>query len=152
METINPMSLKYLFEEELFFFSDDTFTPTKSNDGVIGENKSKISILSKKPLDKSDLQLLEKILIALKLSFSDVAINTNLNVKPAEFIEQQTPKTLLLFGLSPYEAGFPSITMSSYEILEHEGIKILNAEDFEKYSSAPDKKKALWFALQKLFT
>lgn len=145
------MSLKFLFEEELFFFSNETLNPT-TNNGTIGENKKSISILTKKTLDKPELKLLEKILTALNLSFADVIINTDQEKQLTEFITTHQPKKLLLFGISPYEVGFTNITMNTYEIIDHDGIKILSAEDFSKYTTAADKKKALWYALQKLFS
>ena len=149
---INPMSLKFLFEEELFFFSNESISPAKNNKGFIGENNSNISILSTEELSKDDLAFLEKILLALKLGFSDVAIKSDKNKDIKEFLTTTKPNKLILFGTSPFEAGYESVTVNTYEIVEVDAVKILQAENFSKYLTAADKKKALWFALQKLFT
>lgn len=148
---LNPIALQYIYDETLFHFNGETQISTK-NDTFLGENKSNISILSNKSFDKSDIDLLEKILLALNLKFEDIALIQKKESREvyAEIVSETKPKKIVLFGLSPFEINMKDLTLNKYEILESNGTKILQGDPFEQYHNDPSKKKALWFALQKL--
>ena len=150
MTKLNPIALKFLFEEDLYFFQTNSDGPKKNERKLfLGKNNKNISILSPIELTDDQLNLLGKILSALSLSFDDVAIITNQN--SLEFLEITKPNKILLFGVSPFEIGFKDITLNAYESTEIDNIKILQAEKFDFYQTNIDKKKALWLSLQRFF-
>ena len=148
---LNPIALQYIYDETLFHFNGETQITTKNKD-FIGDNKSQISVVSKKSLDKTDLELLEKILLALNLKFDDIALIQAKDSRDeySTILATTKPQKIVLFGLSPFEINLKDITLNKYEIIETAGVKILQGASFDEYHNDPSKKKALWFALQKL--
>lgn len=149
---LNPIALKYIFTNELFYFPEDGIAPTTKN-GIIGGNAKNISIICSKNLNQAETALLEKILMALQLTFDDVSLFIHENQEATLLkLESLAPQSVISFGVSPFEFGIKDITLQPYELKELAEFKLLQAEDFEYYLTQADKKKALWFALQKLFS
>lgn len=148
---LNPIALRYIFDQELFYFPEEKIAPTTKN-GIIGRNLKKISIISATNLNPTETALLEKILVALQLTFDDISLFTHQNQEATLLkLQTTTPSSVITFGVSPFEFGIKDIALQDYEIKETPEFKILQAEKFELYLARADKKKALWFALQKLF-
>lgn len=146
---LNPIAIKFLFEESLFYFNDDVFIQT-NNQEYYGKNKSNIILLSSNKFLKDDFELLSKILAALKLSLDDVALLDNKAFLNMDFIKDLNPKKIILFGINPFEIGLKDIVSNTYEIVELDKIRLMQAERFSFYHTDASKKKALWFSLQKL--
>lgn len=151
---INPIALQFIYDETLFHFNEEIQISSKNKD-FLGENKSHVSIFSHKKLDKDEIELLKKILLALKLSFEDIAlIESKANSEEYyKILSIVRPKKIILFGLTPFEIGLKEVTLNKYEILEDfKNMDILQGDPFSNYHNDPSKKKALWLSLQRLIT
>lgn len=148
---LNPIALQFMFDETLFHFNNETFIST-SNKKYTGDNKSNITLISKQKFTPADFELLIKILGALKFSLDDVALyipNNDEDYK--QLLIDLNPKHIILFGINPFEIGLRETVINVYDIEQLSNYSILQAEKFSFYHTDALKKKALWFALQKLF-
>jgi DNA polymerase III psi subunit len=119
-----------------------------------GGNKKEILILiesSGEGVNQADLNFLLKILGAVKLQESDVAIinpkDQNFEISKAAF----PIKTILIFGVNPFEVGIKDQNFTSYDIHQWNGKNVLKGDTLSTISQNQDKKKALWVNLQRLF-
>lgn len=148
---LNPIALQFMFDETLFHFNNETFI-NNSNRKYTGENKSNITIITKQKFTPTDFELLIKILGALKFSLDDIALYTSTSGEEYKLIlEELKPKNIILFGINPFEIGLRETVINVYDIGNLPEYNILQAEKFSFYHTDALKKKALWFALQKLF-
>ena len=146
---LNPIAHKFIFDDNLFYFTDDFFVSSSSEE-YFGKNNSKILILTNSKFGKEDFELFSKILAALKLTLDDIALIDYKHANIQEFIERIEPKKIILCGLTPFEIGLQEHVLNTYEIKDISTYNLLQAEKFNFYHTDASKKKALWFALQKL--
>ncbi|QSE96848.1 DNA polymerase III subunit psi [Fulvivirga lutea] len=116
-----------------------------------GENNKHITILVNYPsedhISNQDEEFLLKILSAVNLSLSDVAIiNLANNQCSLEQLTQFNTTKVLLFGSLESTPD-----LSNYQLTELSGIKIHKANSLGEIQNNVAEKKLLWGNLQKLF-
>jgi hypothetical protein len=120
--------LEDLFQEEIYNIHSKTFI-------VIPTTWSELS--------EDDIQLLSKILTAVKLNLSSVRIVTLSNLENSSQLPE-TPSSIILFGVPTR----PSVKL--YQPSKLMGIPILAADRLPSLDDP--KKKNLWVALKAMYT
>lgn len=134
--------------------SDPLKNPEKTS---IGSNKKNILILlneeSQKIISKKDLDFLEGVLKACKLTLADTCV-FNINTKPdtdySELTERFQPTKVLLFGIEPAEIKLP-LHFPQYQIQQHNAQCYVCFPSLQNIALEKTLKQALWSTLQKLF-
>ncbi|MFY8128914.1 MAG: hypothetical protein ACOVMM_11090 [Chitinophagaceae bacterium] len=126
-----------------------------------GNNKKNIVILVHETdgvfISDSSLSLLEKLLIACKLTLDDVAIinlsKNNVNYKDLK--QQLQPQTLIFMGIEPSNIKLPFI-FPFHKIQAYDNCKMLITTSIESMQQTQNpkvlqEKKELWMLLKQLF-
>ncbi len=165
LNTTNINALSLLFTEDIYAVADDLPVAEKiiepnnqakadeTTFNYLGENNKYFLILvndeQHKTLNKNDLELLLKILLAKKLELRDVAIlnlhqhqNISFEMLRAFFSNNR----LLLFGINPAAIGLEQL--SANQVITKEKTKILATYGLPELSNDKAKKAALWAVLQ----
>lgn len=131
-------------------------SPVSKNVNYLGKNEKGILIIISKIetayLNDEELAFLTTILAACQLSLADVAIinwkNTSLEL---EQIQQQLgSKQILLFDVSPLEAGLP-INFPFFQIQQFNNRTYLSSPALSLVEKDVSVKRQLWPSLKKLF-
>jgi hypothetical protein len=127
---------------------------------VLGGNAANITIVVREEtqpfMNDSELEWLQKMLDACKLTLGDVAI---INLHPHKFIPQHwkkelSPKKVLLLGPIPSDLELP-LNFPQFRIQEHDNCMYLAAPSARQLTEDSKEgrllKSKLWVCLQKLF-
>lgn len=118
-----------------------------------GENNKYVLVITPDALPTVEKEFLFKILAAVKLSNTDIAL-LNFSVYPGADIHQLKKffacSKIILFGVSPEQLGI-KVKSANFSILEYLNMAILNAESLTAIAPNQTKKTALWGALKQLF-
>ncbi|MDF2191721.1 hypothetical protein [Paraflavitalea sp. CAU 1676] len=127
---------------------------------ILGNNRQQVSVIVRSPgeafLPENNLQLLTKMLGACKLNLGDVAIvnDANLRVDMNLLKRQLQPKTALLFGVTPEEAGLP-LSFPAFKAQEYAGTTYLFTPSLDELNMETEDgkllKRRLWDSLRKIF-
>lgn len=134
---ISDKALEMLFDETIYFIEDVEYKVT-----VVHDQKHNFDSSEEKAL-------LWNILNAVQISQKETKIIEG--SKHSIISENKTP-FYILFGITPHEIGFTSISGSQYEVFEFEKTKIVSAHPLKTIKNNNDKKKALWLSLKKMFS
>jgi hypothetical protein len=126
----------------------------------LGGNAGNITIVvsdsSQRFMSDADLEWLQKMLLACKLSLGDVAIiNTQTNSLPIGIIKDQLePRKLLMLGPVPSDLQLP-LHFPPFKIQEHDNCIYLAAPSPKELNQETQEGKILrtklWVSLKKLF-
>ena len=169
LKATHPVSLQYLITEELYLIdpidlveaeSDANQTDIKDklaetaalqqlSFDYLGENNKYFLLLVDYPGHKvmapKELEALQSILTAKKMTLSDVAI-MNIGANPKASLQQLKAffacSKVVLFGLEPQSFSLPPL--SSNLISEYEGVQFLNTFNFSEMLENVEKKKIFW--------
>ena len=142
--------------------SDKSVTKTNSSSVLpsLGGNAKRIAIIvfeaSQTFMKDNDLEWLQKMLIACKLSLGDVAIvNTHSkNFSIASIKQQLKPEKIILLGPSPTDLQLP-LNFPQFKIQEHDNCSYLYAPSPKELNQESKESKVLksklWVSLQQLF-
>lgn len=126
----------------------------------LGNNRQQVAIIVRFAgeafLPEQHLQMLTKMLGACKLNLGDVAI-VNDAVQRVELPllkDQLQPKRVLLFGVTPDEAGLP-LAFPAFKDQEYAGTTYLHTPSLEILNQETEEgkllKRKLWDCLKKIF-
>jgi hypothetical protein len=107
-------------------------------------------------MNDNDLEWLQKMLLACKLTLGDVAIvNTHSkNVTIGSVKEQLRPEKLILLGPGPSDLQIP-LNFPQFKIQEHDNCRYLCAPSSKELNQDTQEgkvlKSKLWISLQQLF-
>ncbi len=126
----------------------------------LGGNARRITIVVAEDtqtfMKDTDLEWLQKMLLACKLTLGDVAIvNTHSNNITISLIKQQLkPEKVILLGPSPTELQLP-LNFPQFKIQEHDNCRYLFAPSSKELNQETKEgkvlKSKLWVSLQQLF-
>lgn len=124
---------------------------------ILGNNSRNILIILQYPdlpfLPDHDLQFLNNILGACKLSLNDVAI-LNINNHPQISYKQLIPhfkaKVVILFGVTPISIGLP-LNFPEFQIQAFDGTSYLLSPSLHGMEDDKETKSRLWTSLKRLF-
>ena len=127
---------------------------------VLGSFEKQVAIILYHPTavhtDEASLDLLNKMLLAVKLSLADVAI-INLAHNELGFpftIKNQPPKAILLFGVAASALQLP-LQVPHFQVSQWSNCKWLFLPDLQKFNEAGTEqitlKTQLWMALKTMF-
>lgn len=171
----NNEYLKYIYQEDLFMINE----PQELNEGIaenadseqpmqeefvekvnetpvvkfLGSNNKGILILVSDTendfLNQHKLGFLMKIIESgLKYSKSDIALVNCLRFPYHQIFDEVHHTSIIAFGPHKTELldGQPK-----YQVVDHDGIKIIVADDLGEIENDREKKMQLWKALQRMF-
>lgn len=145
--------LPFFFQEPVYVVSE---TQEETTYQPLGGNRCKILLLVEEPeiihVSDSGKELLEKILLALKLSFEDVClVNVSQCKAPDQLASKLDFKTCLSFGMPPEAWQFSNFSRK-YEVIKDESERaFLWADPLSEIATDVEKKKSLWLSLKTLF-
>ena len=114
--------------------------------------KQKVIILVTS-LNPTDSELLGKILGAVKLDLQSVDIvelDKNKDINLSQIFIQNSVNQLITFGIDLSKISL-DIKLTSYQILEKQGIKFIYSDSLTDIQNDIPKKKALWGSLKGMF-
>ena len=153
----NKTALQQLFAGENIYLLKDEFE-------IVGEDiqqekpvqyyqpKQKVIILVTS-LNPTDSELLGKILGAVKLdlqSVDTIELDKNQAVNLSQIFIQKSVNQLITFGIDLSKVNL-DIKLTSYQILEKQGIKFIYSDSLSNIQNDIPKKKALWGSLKEMF-
>ena len=153
----NTTALQQLFAGENIYLLKDEFE-------IVGEDiqqekpvqyyqpKQKVIILVTS-LNPTDSELLGKILGAVKLNLQSVdtiELDKNQAVNLSQIFIQKSVNQLITFGIDLSKVNL-DIKLTSYQILEKQGIKFIYSDSLSNIQNDIPKKKALWGSLKEMF-
>lgn len=119
------------------------------NDSLAIE-KEHIVLLPNQP-STDEFDLLKKILLAARLPLSTIGV-ISAPAKQEIFLDATiNVKSILFFGVKPFEFGFKDKDFPSYEVKESDNVLLLVVDQLNKIAVEPRKKQALWIALQRMY-
>lgn len=145
--------LPFFFQEPIYLISEN---PSETVYQPLGKNRSKILVLVEEPdaphLSEPGKVLLEKILIAVNLSFEDIHLVNVSNCETPDNLEAELEfKTCITFGMPPEPWQYSNFSRK-YEVIEDEkGRAFLWSDPLSSIASDVEKKKLLWLSLKSLF-
>ena len=119
---------------------------------VLYRPKHKVVILVKE-LNPADVELLEKILGAVKLTLQNVEViemSKNTNMDLSHIFTQKSVSQLISFGVMMSEVNL-MLRLTPYQILESKGIKFISGVSLTDLHDDIPKKRMLWGALKEMF-
>ena len=167
--------LKYIYQEDLFLInepqgltkeiegntdseshSEEEFVEQINETPVVkflGSNNKGILILvndsENEFLNQHDLGFLMKIIESgLKYSKSDIALVNCLKYPYHQIFDEVHHSSIIAFGSHKTEL---LDGQAKYQIIDHDGIRIITADDLSVIETDRDKKMQLWKALQRMF-
>ena len=114
--------------------------------------KHKVVILVHE-LNPADIELLEKILGAVKLTLQNVEViemSKNSNMDLSHIFTQKSVNQLISFGVMMSEVNL-MLRLTPYQILESKGVKFISGVSLTDLQDDIPKKKMLWGALKEMF-
>lgn len=114
--------------------------------------KHKVVILVHE-LNPADIELLEKILGAVKLTLQQVEIiemSKNFDIDLSHIFMQNSVSQLISFGVMMSEVNL-MLRLTPYQILESKGVKFISGVSLTDLQNDIPKKKMLWGALKEMF-
>ena len=114
--------------------------------------KHKVVILVHE-LNPTDIELLEKILGAVKLTLQNVEViemSKNKDINLSHIFTQKSVNQLISFGIMMSEVSL-MIRLTPYQILESKGVKFISGVSLTDLQDDIPKKKLLWGALKEMF-
>ncbi|MGB3588486.1 MAG: hypothetical protein WBA23_18210 [Tunicatimonas sp.] len=143
-----------------FFFQEPVYVVDEAQGETVyqplGENRCRILLLVEElethHVSDSGKELLEKILLALKLSFEDVCLVNVSHCKTPNQLESKLEfKSCISFGMPPEDWQFSNFSRK-YEVIKDESERaFLWADPLSEIATDVEKKKALWLSLKTLF-
>ncbi len=134
-----------------------THVPEKPYPDYIEMNKKHILILFSKDetniLSEFELNFLNNVLMACRISLADVAILNwpKVEMNYNKILETLEPATILLFNIDPISFGLP-INFPPFKIQAHNKKTYLHAPSLLEIENNVDLKKKLWASLKLLFS
>ena len=119
---------------------------------VLYRPKHKVVILVHE-LNPADVELLEKILGAVKLTLQNVEViemSKNTNIDLSHIFTQKSVSQLISFGVMMSEVNL-MLRLTPYQILESKGVKFISGVSLTNLQDDIPKKKMLWGALKEMF-
>lgn len=116
---------------------------------LIGVNYSDV-----KHLPDEQLDFLLKLLDACRFSLSDVAVvnlNNYKNISYQNILEHFNTKTILLFGISTAQFGFP-FEIPQYQVQSFDGRIVMHAPNLQDLQNDKPGKSKTWSGLKTIFT
>ncbi|MGN6533069.1 MAG: hypothetical protein ACTHK0_15110 [Ginsengibacter sp.] len=156
---LSDLTCQMLFEKNLIAKAGNTQQQAASkevNISSLGENQQNILFLvnesDHKFLPDDEMEMLSNLVIACKLSMTDIAlVNYRYNqYQYNEFNDYFKPKIILLFGISTAEIDLP-FTIPFFQIQQFQQQLFLTAPPLADFLENKNLKKDLWISLQKLF-
>ncbi|MEM9859339.1 MAG: hypothetical protein AAF843_18435 [Bacteroidota bacterium] len=156
-------ALKHFITEDIYIISDKKgnsmpYGTQKEENNIVEEPKVKLPLISGNsmgkvliitplPLSESHVQLLTKIMEAVKVDYQELGFLKIQDLPPLSELVVNA-EIILLFG----EVSGPDVSsMVKYEVLHLENKAILYSESLEILGNSVEDKKKLWTALQGLF-
>lgn len=124
--------------------------PSKERVQFTGGNKKNILVaINASNPDKKDQELLNNLLLACKLTLSDIAVVNfhGQQVSVQNAADELNISKVILFGIKP-ETG---LTKKKYEIFNFNNMTFLIADELKDLHGDVEKKKQLWQCLRQLF-
>ena len=166
---INTFALRQLLAgEDIFLIKEVVFGDTDNggNDLIVPLSvspktivptplyrpKHKVVILVHE-LNPADVELLEKILGAVKLTLQNVEViemSKNSNIDLSHIFTQKSVSQLISFGVMMSEVNL-MLRLTPYQILESKGVKFISGVSLTDLQDDIPKKKMLWGALKEMF-
>jgi hypothetical protein len=156
---LSDITCQMLFEKNLVAkveMAEQQPVSEKVTISSLGENKKNIVFLVNNPehkyLPDNEMEMLSNLVIACKLSMSDIAlVNYHYNSYPySQFNNYFKPKIILLFGVSTVAVDIP-FTIPFFQIQNFQQQSFLTAPPLADFLENKNLKKELWISLQKLF-
>jgi hypothetical protein len=164
--TLGPELLHAFYAEQLTLLSSQSAKQKKESDDVqdlgagVTKNKKNITLLytaqSRKSSGKAQLDFIQKILQACKLTLEDVALlpvpDEGITIEQLKASYQ--PAILVMFGLDPTSIGLP-IRFPEFKLQSYDGTTYLAAPEIallmEDTENGKLLKSRLWACLRSLF-
>ncbi len=156
---LSDVTCQMLFEKSLVAKEGAIENPGVSKELIIsslGENQKNIFFLVNEVdhpyLPDIQMEMLSNLIIACKLSMSDIAlVNYHYNqYQYPQFNEYFKPKIILLFGVSTAAIDLP-FTIPFFQIQNFQQQSFLTAPPLADFLENKNLKKDLWISLQKIF-
>ena len=148
MEKISNSGLLELFRSDYIVAPKIKATEQVASFGTELETKPLV-VITNVPLKSEDKVLLTNILNAVQIDINQTPILQGVSFDQVK--EKYTCQNLISFGKSGFDLGIQSVQLDLYSPKEYEGTQVLVADAVNKISSSPDKKKALWLNLKRMF-
>ncbi len=159
-QTVVSKNVKQAAEKPLTNENTNIIIESKQELKFFGGNKKQISIIVNDPnalyLGDLEMEILTKMLTALKLSINDVAI-VNMATKfitLEELLKNLNPSYALFFGMEPFHIGLP-MKFPQYQIQHWGDCTYLYAHSLSSLTNnlpqTVEIKKTLWAALKTIF-
>ncbi len=146
--------LKILLNEDIYVINEEKESAIEEATlKYYGENKKHITVIVEEVnpdfMRSVSFQFLNKIMEAVKLSQHEYAL-INLQENKActleRIMKELAPNHIIIFGESDFS------NLDNYEISEIEGSTMLQSDSLTDVQTDVEKKKALWKALQEVFS
>jgi len=156
---LSDVTCQMLFEKNLVVKEGAIDDQRGSKDlkiSSLGENQKNILFLVNEVdhpyLPDNEMEMLSNLIIACKLSMSDIAlVNYHYNqYQYPKFNDYFKPKIILLFGVSTAAMDLP-FTIPFFQIQNFQQQLFLTAPPLADFLKNKNLKKDLWVSLQKLF-
>ena len=155
MLNIEGGALKLLFTGTTLYNTAKPKPKTELNYSYEGENNRYILMLfkhaEKSALPQQSRAFLEKILGAVKMTFTDVAMMNIQHMPAPELADLRSffvPSALFLWGIEPGELG---IKADKYALVLHDKIKVVCVDHLADIEKSDELKKKLWGILRSHF-
>lgn len=160
----NTIALQQLFAGESIYLLKDEFVAELPVQNTEIHNQTTIPtvryyqptqkvIILVNSLNSVDIELLGKILGAVKLDLSSVDIIElveSQDIDLSQIFVQNSVKQVITFGVNLSELSL-NVSLNPYQILEKEGIKFIYSDSLSDIQNDIPKKKALWGSLKGMF-
>jgi hypothetical protein len=143
-----------LFFDGLTLYVPTTKTSAQTHFDYEGENNRYILMLfnhtEKSALPAKNRQFLEKILLAVKMTFKDVAMMNIAGTQPtfANLKSFFVPSSLFLWGIDPKTLG---IKAEKYQPVLFDKVKVICVDSLPEIEANDELKKKLWGILKQNF-
>ena len=158
---LNTKVVADLYKNVLISLENDQIkspNPTTTKLEFLGKNEKQILLLIKETQDKylaeNDLTFLIKILAAVNLTLSDVAIvncQDNQLANYENLMESLQPSKIIFFDVRSEELGFP-LQFGLYKPQTYNGQTYLASVSLQNLQDNFEEKKQFWESLKKLFS
>lgn len=152
---LSPYQIADLYAQVLMEHPAPALSPSQSFN-YLGGNARHVLIMVDKPhesfLPENELQFLNSILSACKLTIADVAIvnRAHLSVSFAEVLSILGSTIVLLFDITPQTIDLP-VFFPHYQVQSFNGRMYLSAPTLSLIADDKAQKTLLWTSLRKLF-
>lgn len=138
-------------KQEISLVEEDSENDSVNLEYEGGFGKGVLVVYQGKSLDPALHELLFKILNAVGCSLKDIALASSdaMEMISLSNVMAMNPNKIILFG--NFRHDIMMLKKSPYEIINHEGVEYLFADDLKILFENINLKKALWTELQVLF-